>query len=383
MAFIAHALMPDYLSTALIGERLKEYGRAWPGSGENPGYIRWWSFPVVGPRPVWVDFYIIPLLAGAFMKAHADGSAYGYAEAVALAAIAEAQQDEVELTIGWGAATKNATGHGEKFLARYPNLPKVNSTHGDAGTAQLVIEGLRQAGVKRGSRVAVIGANGVTGDAISRAVVGMEPASILLVGRSDDPGQTRRHERLVALREKVLQTVGSGTEVIVDQDKAHACLQQGSDVVIVATTADMMTLNPGDVPTGALVMDMTTPSACRPDPQWEGRMVLTAGCGEMTNGFLKAGFGLLGGRRHDDVGAGGRRVMWGCALETFARATCGWQGHLAGVKEPIPLDALEWCHYHFNQLGIHPQPPLQFGRPLSWSAVRRFVSDAAAARKRR
>ncbi|MEK7643807.1 MAG: hypothetical protein AAB390_00705, partial [Patescibacteria group bacterium] len=287
MAFIAHGLLSGYLSTALISERLREYGREWPGSGEDPGSIRWFGFPVVGPEPVWVDFYIIPLLAGAFMKALKKGLAYGYAEAVALAAIAEAQTDGVPLTIGWGAGTKNATGHGADFLEQHPEFAGVvNSTHGDAGTAQLVLQMIKAAGVKPGARLAIIGASGVTGGAISRGVVALKPSSILLVGHSDDPGQTRRRDRLVALRDEVQQTVGKDTEVVIHQDKAHACLEHRSQVVVVATTADLMVLDPQDVPTGALILDMTTPSACRPAPGWNGRMVLTAGCGEPPDAIL-------------------------------------------------------------------------------------------------
>lgn len=394
VAFIAHALLEGQLSTALITERLKECGLSWPRSGETPGCIRWWSFPLAGPNGlVWVDFYIVPLLAPAFMGALKEGLAYQYVEEVALAAISEAQTDGVHLTLGWGAGTKNATTHGVSFLQKHPGLENISSTHGDAGTAQLVLEGLHQAGVNRGFRIAIIGANGVTGDAISRAVTRMtpQPESILLVGRNDDPGESRRLERLITLRNRVIETVGHHTEVVVHQDKSAACREHGSNFVVVATTADMMTLNPEDVAEGALVFDMTTPSACKPHPGWTGRKVLLSGCGEMPQSMLPQGFGQLAGRRHDDIGAGGVRVVWGCAIETFLRAAYGWEGHLSGLQ--IPLDALEWCHAHFKMAGIMPQPPrelvqhhVQPGQaqyePLSWSRVREFVTNSNIARRR-
>ncbi len=385
VAFVAHALLPGYSSTALIEQRLHELGRdCWPGSGEDPGWIKWFSFPVCPPsqssgQPIWVDFYVIPVLAPRFLKAVVAGQAYNWAEEVALAAISEAQADGVELTLGWGALTKLATNHGQLFLEKHPELSgQFNSTHGDAGTALLVTEGLMRAGVEPGCRVAVMGANGAIGDAVSRVITTViQPESILLVGKADRPGETKNLSRLEELKSRVRGHVrGGATEVAIHQDKTRACRDHRSDVVVVATTG--MDLSPREVPVGALVMDMTTPAACQLDPSWGGHLVLTAGCGEFSPEVLPSGFGNIGGRRLIDAGAGGPRIIWGCTGETIARAVFGWRGHLAGTA--IPMDALEWCSDHFERLGLVSQPPLSFNNPISWSRVREFVQFSRSAR---
>lgn len=383
VAFIAHGLLPGYLSTALITDRLRELGREWPPPGTDPKFIRWFSFPVVpknnGLKPVWVDFYIIPVLAPLFMDALKGGNAYKWTSRVAESAIEEALAHNVRLTIGWGALTKLATGHGAIFQKNmWGKLPaSVSTTHGDAGTAAIVIDTLMRAGLVAGARVAILGANGAIGDVVSRAVTQLQPASILLVGKGDKQGKADKRARLVELQSRVVGTlpVGSRCEVAIHQNKELACKEHNSNVVIVATTG--MELSPSDVPSGALVLDMTTPSACKQDPAWSGRLVLTAGCGQFDSDILPLGFGMIGGKRVDDVGAGGRHVIWGCTGETIVRASTGWTGHVVG--DNIPEKELQWCATHFPRFGFSPQPPVSFGNPLcGWSEVRQFVCHSPA-----
>lgn len=372
VAFIAHALLDGYLSTDLIGQRLDALGKNWPRDGENPGYIKWFSFPFI-PRdglgqPVWVDFYIIPVIAGDFLTACKDGRAYNWAEQVALAAIFEAKKHRVHITVGWGALTKVATDHGRKFLIQNPMMrtdPAVSTTHGDAGTAALVLDTIRRAGFEHGFRVAVIGANGAIGDAVARALPTLQPESILLVGKGGDANAARLH----GLRARVL----GNSRVEIHQDKSRACHEHRSDLVIVATTG--MDLDPSEIPTGALVLDMTTPAACHEHPDWNtNRLVLTSGCGQFDHQVLPESFGQINGNILTDVGAGGHHVLWGCTGETIARAVYGWRGHLAGTE--IPLEALEWCNNHFGVLGFNPQPPVSFWEARSWEQVRAFVKRA-------
>ena len=391
VAFIAHGLLPGYISTALITERLRELGREWPPPGKDPKFVRWFSFPVVpknnGFKPVWVDFYIIPVLAfsehpdrvATFMAALKSGNAYKWTKHVAEVAISEAVAHGVPLTIGWGALTKLATGHGAVFQKdMWGHLPaSVSTTHGDAGTAAIVIDTLQCSSLVDGARVAILGANGPIGDMVSRAVSLLQPSSIMLVGKGDEPGKTVKLDRLTELRERVVKTLPDGRrcEVVIHQDKSRACLEHRSDVVVVATTG--MDLAPLEVPEKALVLDMTTPAACTPDPAWRGRLVLTAGCGQFDMDILPLGFGSIGGKRLDDVGAGGSRVIWGCTGETIVRASVGWTGHVVG--DNIPEEELVWCATHFPKFGFSPQPPVSFGNPLSgWSSVRQFVCRSPA-----
>lgn len=372
VAFIAHALLDGYLSTDLIGLRLDVLGKIWPREGENPEAINWFSFPVVPfdgqGQPVWVDFYIIPVIAPDFLAACRDERAYKWSEEVALAAIMEAKRDRVHITIGWGALTKVATNHGQKFLINNPWVKTdaaVSTTHGDAGTAALVLETIRRAGFDKGFRVSVIGANGAIGDAVSRALPALNPSSIQLVGKSGDANALRLSE----LRARIY----GSSQVVVHQDKSTACHEHRSDLVIVATTG--MDLAPSEIPTGAIVLDMTTPAACHEHPDWnKDRLVLTSGCGQFTDQILPESFGTLNGNILSDVGAGGdigHHVLWGCTGETIARAVFGWQGHLAGTS--IPLEALEWCDKHFQVLGFAPQPPVSFSEPRQWSDLHAFV----------
>ncbi len=377
VAFVAHALLHGYLSTELIGQQLDIMGRNWPRDrdGETPEAINWFSFPVIPTdgmgQPVWVDFYIIPVLAGDFMTACYDGRAYKWAEDVALTAIMEAKKDKVHLTLGWGAATKIATRHGQKFLEENPWVktdPFVSTTHGDAGTAALVLETIRRAGLHKGFNVAVIGANGAIGDVVARMLPSLNPASVMLVGKSgrNEVEDRTNRERLNELRARVV----GDCEVVIHQDKSTACHEHRSDLVIVATNG--MNLAPSEIPTGALVLDMTTPAACSEHHEWKtDRLVLTSGCGQFADLALPESFGQFNGNPLRDVGAGGHHVLWGCTMETIARAVFDWRGHLAGQK--IPLDAVRWCDTHFQSLRIAPQPPFSFGDHHSWSDVHAFV----------
>lgn len=382
VAFIAHALMPQDPSTPLITRRLEELGCIWPEQGKDPGYIRWFSFPVVPPvgRKVWVDFYLIPVSAPEFLVAVKSDQAYNWSERVALSALEEARRDNVDITIGWGAYTKAATGHGQLFLDRHMELVgQFASTHGDAGTAVLNVRGVPSAGFKPGFRVSVIGAYGATGDAISRALAHHYPTAIQLVGRPDPTRKSRNLSRLLELKRRVEELIPAGqqTKVVIHQDKTVAALEHQSDLVVVATNG--MDLMPGETPEGSVVFDLCSPPACRLEHGWNGnRLVLTQGCAEFPRAIIPRGFGEIAGSRIWDVGAGGSQVIWGCTAETITRAVFSWRGHLAGPD--IQPDALEWAEEHFDSLGVTQQPPTSFGRLLSWPVVGGFVR-AAAARK--
>lgn len=381
VAFFSHALLPQDPSTTLISERLGEVEEPWwPGGKVEPGQVRWFSFPVEPPkganwRPVWMDFHIIPVLAEQFLaECREGGRAYAWAEQAALAAIEEAHRDRVEITVGWGALTKNATNHGSDFVRRHQYL-EFSSTHGDAGTAALVIEAIRMAGIKPGFHVAVLGANGVIGSAVAHALVRLSPASILLVGKLDKDGENRNWTRLSRLQIAVRRIASSdamNTTVDIHQDKSRACLEQKSQVVVVATNG--MRLEPVEIPERALVLDITTPAACQPNPGWIGRMVLPSGCGRLPQSIIPNGFGTLAGRQLWDVGAGGSQVLWGCTVESIVRAAAGDKRHIVGQE--VALSEVEWCRDRFAELGIEPQPPRQFGMPTTWAAVREFIGGS-------
>jgi len=394
VAFIAHGLLPGYFSSIRIESFLQKaklanwqvYRKAELGKGP-PKAFKWLSFPVVAPagsgaQDIWVDFYIINRYAPEFLAAVKTGEAYQWCKSTALYAIDEAQRDGVPITIGWGAATKNATNHGKKFLDDHPGLllcPDVSTTHGDGGTTGLAIEALGNVNIRAGeSRVAIIGANGCIGDAISQAIAQhFSPREIVLVGKPDHPGKIDKLERLITLRKQVeaaaLAAGKTGIRVVTEQDKSCACLDHHTDVVVVATTG--MELLPEEIPNGAVVVDLTTPSACNPNHDWSGRTVILGGCGQLNNSdMLPNGFSSFvdGSPTWRNVGAavtedGGDGVLWGCTWDTVARAMYGCTGHIAGPK--VEMAQVQESLDQFKRLGIDPQPPMTFGQPNDWREI--------------
>lgn len=384
VAFVAHALREGERSTRLIELRLAELGREWPDPRSPGSAINWFSLPFIPPagsggKGTWIDFYIIPVLTKYFLASIKSGSAFQWTEAVPLKALEEAHRDGVFLTVGWGAATKNATGHGEKFLAEHPWLANDgrpwSSTHGDAGSVALSISAMARAGVGRHSRIAVIGANGPIGEAVSLQLARFQPSHILLVGRADRRGSDDNRQRLLALQQR-LQAACVSTRVDIHQNAEgegldECCLNHKSNIVVTATHG--VTIPPDRIPVGAVVFDIAAPHACRPGEGWEGRLVLGGGCGRFENpAVVPQAFGSIGGERLTDVGAGGDLVLWGCTMETIARAAFGWHGHIAGPA--VSDHEVVWCHEHFARLGIGPQPPDMFGRPITWEEVRDHVA---------
>ncbi len=376
VAFFGHALVPGFLSSKQIEDSLHKIGRDWPDKHEPPGFIRWLSFPAVPPpesggRPVWVDFYVIPVFADRFLGAIRSNEAYSWVEAAAEYAILhDAKPDNVDLVIGWGAYTKVATDHGYLFRNRRPELadsPGVSTTHGDAGSAALTLEAVRLSGIEH-PRLAVIGAYGAIGGVVSRAASILNPELILLVGQKDEEGKTDKFDKLQQQRRVVEECAGSKYPVFTHQNKARACLEHNINVVIVATGGNMK-LKPHEVPEGALVLDVATPPACSPHADWEGRLVLNAGCGEFSRlSVIPEAFG----NNIVDCGAGREHVLWGCAGETIARAMFRWKGNLVGTN--IPTEELIWSRDRFREIGFVAQPPTSFGKALSWQGVKDFCA---------
>lgn len=379
VAFVAHALLPNHRSSKLIDERLEDLGLTWPKPGDDPGFIKWFSFPVVprkvGLVPVWVDFYIVPVMGPAFFAATGgDNPAYGWAEAAAIDALQRARLAQVPLTIGWGAFTKNATDHGTLFLHQLGGLQRlVSTTNGDPGTTHFVLDLIRRSGFKPGFRVAVVGASGVIGELLARSLPRFSPERIVLIGKPDKDGATKNLDRLTATAREI---VLPGGQVFTSQNALTACREHEANLVIVATNGDIGTADGVFPPTavwpGTVVLDITTPAACRPDPLWENMLVLTAGSGRIDPTILPEGFGQHRGKQLIDVGGGGPYSLWGCTDEAILRPIMGWRGHVAGKHGP--LHELDWCAEAAEQVGMQAADPLSFGESLHWDMVRSFVN---------
>lgn len=373
VSFAAHALLAGELSTKLIDQRLRSLGRPWPQWPSEAEHMKWFTTHCVptdaareyGAQEVELRFYIIPLLAPKVMKLIGTQQGLELAAGVARQAIREIESDGVESTIGWGALTKNLTHHGQNFLGECDNVDHVATTHGDAGTAWLVMKALEALEFegREDLRISVIGANGVIGSAVSRALPWFSPESIMLVGRHDRQGEEKRLRRLQQLQSRVEAHVGERSElveVVFSQDYTAAMRDHDSNVVIVATQG--VTLEPHQLPAGAVVLDVTTPAACDPLKDWGDRLIMPVGCGIVSPEMVPSDFANMGGRILDDVGAGGRHVLWGCALETIAQSMFGYREHVVG--QDIDLDHMCVVGGWFDLLGIRPQLP-----PCGWDAA--------------
>lgn len=371
VVFIGHALVPGLLSTRLIEEKLHDLGRDWPVAGQNPESMTWLSFVACpsGGVPVLVEFRIVPIMAGQFLRGLSSGDAYKWSERIALQAIHEAYDEGVPISIGWGAYTKIATDHGQLFLDCHPDLTlEVSTTHGDAGTVQLTLQMIPEAGFEKGFRVALIGANGAIGELVSKVLPRYSPSSILLVGKPDKPGESVNKDRLLSLQREINLP---GGEVIISQDVSRACLEHRSELVIVATNSAHR-LSPSEIQPGAVVFDVAAPPACSEQDDWSKHLVLTAGHGQFASRVLPGGFGIHRGVQLNDVGGGGLRTLWGCADETIINASYGWHGHSAGKH--IPLYDLERCEKMIPSAGCAPAW-ISFGKRLTKRSVRKYVKN--------
>jgi hypothetical protein len=379
VAFIAHALLPEDLSTRLFEQRLAELGRTWPASGHPRDSVPWLSFPFVPPpgrgQLGLIDVHVIPVLGPQFWAAIPSGKAGAWTIDAADRAVQGAVTGGDIVTVGFGALAKPATNHGSTFLGRNPALiddnATVSSTHGDDGTAALVLDALRRVGVCAADRVAIIGAGGVIGSALAHCMPQLLGVKhLLLVGNQDAPGCTARREQLLSVQADV--SAATNAAVAIGQDAERDCLTFGANVVIVSTNGALRVL-PASIQHAALLFDITTPSACRSGPEWQERgvTVLKAGCGEFRNpeAVLPSGFGQAGGELLTDIGAGGPFIAWGCLASTISRASLGWQGHLVGPS--VSVGDVAWSLAAFSSLGIGAQPPNCFGTMLSWSEVTR------------
>lgn len=380
--FFAHALLPGELSTEHIDKKLNKLGKPWIGSLEDSHEpILWLSFPVVPPahlpdlNVVNVEFYIFPLLAEHFFEDVKRRRSFGPVQQGISCILEGATTKGFHPYLGFGALTKNATGHGERFSKYYMEedpgmLNKYSSTHGDAGTVALLLEALDYAGITgSGAKIAVLGATGAIGNVLSQMLTDISPSKLVLIARNK--------VRLDRLSKKI-RLRSSAVEVVTKIEKGHEissdiCHKEDVNVVIVATTG--VRVYPSDIPKNSIVFDITTPSACRPEDDWGDTLVLRAGCGEFDNPtVIPEGFGPNGSGAEWDIGAGGENVMWGCALETICRAVSGsTSSHVCG--KDIPVSEVWWCIRKFRDLSIKPQSPVQFGVPTSWGKVRNYVQS--------
>lgn len=367
VCFIAHALTPEHLSTQWINKQLCQLG--FPEMTEQgvSDSFKWLGFPIhpkdESLEPVWVDFYIIRMFGGAFYHQIRTGAPFAWVTQLALYASYEARRDGVDqFVVGFGAYSKQATGHGQKFVNLFGQHlgSLVSTTHGDTGTVAFSLDTIEHLGNWQGKRVSILGANGVIGTALTRCIAAsdfLEFDTIQLVGKPDRPGATLKLQRLVELQQVVAKD--TNTQILFHQDHRRACHENSSDLVIVATAGQRLTGE--DIPDGAVVLDLCTPSACSREEDWQGKIILNSGCGHFEEGVLPNDFGMIAAEQVIDLGMGDH-VAWGCLAETVALASAKMQVHATGPL--IMPEAVGKMRALLARFGCTMQPLLEINRGL-------------------
>ena len=246
--------------------------------------------------------------------------------------------------IGLGALTAPVTAGGAKLRRR----TDAGVTNGNAFTAAITVRAITRVAESMPARplIALVGANGSVGTAVSRAVARADVASdLLLVGRTPTT--------LAALAGDV------GAEWSTDVADCRR-----ADLVVLMTSAADAILVPEHLKHGAVVLDDTQPRNTSPRLAAERPDVLILDGGVVdTPGLERTGFG---------IGLPATR-SFACLAETALLALDGHRGHgtigrpsLEQVDRMLRL-ADTWAH-----LGFHLAPPTSFGRPVTvpgWSAA--------------
>jgi fatty aldehyde-generating acyl-ACP reductase len=221
-------------------------------------------------------------------------------------------------------------------------------TNGNAYTAAVVDSQVRRlldehrfgAG---GRRVAVVGASGSVGSAVTMllardAVV----EGLTLIARS--------RPKLQSLAAKVSEQVPA----IVSGDLADAA---GADLVILLTASADALLRPEHLAPGALVLDATQPRNTSPELCARRPDVLVVDGGVVDIPSLR----LVGG----DIGLPDGRA-YACFAETAMLALAGHRGHFGlGAPDLALVDRARQLSEQFDDLGFGPAEPTSFGQPLA------------------
>ncbi len=155
-------------------------------------------------------------------------------------------QDELECeVIGLGALTASVTKAGNWLIDQPGIKPETVITHGDSYAVSLTLEGVSEIarkfdGLSR-STVAIVGATGIIGEALSRALSGKARELILIA---------RKREKLERLQNSLLGRASIDTQIQAVKE---------ADIVITATSWPESLINSEDLKEGAVVYEVSQP----------------------------------------------------------------------------------------------------------------------------
>lgn len=413
------SLVGEDLSTALIIERMAEVGMTWPDmdavnrGSAFCGALPWFSTVLYkdGVPTAVSHFVILPVPHTFFYKSATRLTAARTIEHVARIAwqVLVVQGGAPSLNFAVGAATKNATNHGETLITGLPhdktkelvvpewaNDPRFSLTHGNGGTAVAAKIALVDAGLKKDDKVTIIGL-GSLGRAVAELLVTeIKPGALALVGRPDKPREKLRPDEKA--RSEVLREVRTALEgrmtsnmipIMLSQAGETAAHIVGSDFVLMATSGNSA-ISSGSIPDHSVVCDFTTPASTSRtrmvegeevvDEGWANNIVTKGGCARFLRpqDIIPNGFGQIGGETIWDIGCGTTPVddellphAWGCFSEYLAELAEGWRGHSIGSL--VTSEHLQFCSELYDRHHIGAQYPDNFGEPMTPADLRAFI----------
>ena len=241
--------------------------------------------------------------------------------------------------VGLGGLTSPVT-NGGRLLGRRTDI---GVTNGNAFTAAIVhrqLTGLLESAPW--GRVAVIGATGSVGSAVTRLLARDRRAEDLLLLARDG----RRLSTLAA-------GLGAGVTVRTATELAAA---RECDIVVLLTSAADTLIGPEHLGPGAIVLDATQPRNTRPEllRQRPDVRVLDGGVVDLPGLRLHGGsMGLPAGR------------AYACLAETMLLSLAGHDGHFCLGRPTLDqVDRMQALADRFASSGFRPAPATSFGAPV-------------------
>ena len=243
--------------------------------------------------------------------------------------------------VGLGALTSPVTGGGRSLSSR----TDIGVTNGNAFTAAVVHQQIRDRLPRlSGTRVAVVGASGSVGTAVTKLLI-----------RDGDLDELT----IVARNANRLAAVAGGAPVTVATDLSGL---RDSDLIVLLTASADTLLEPQHLRLGATVIDATQPRNTSPTLITERPdvVLLDGGVVDVPSMRLRGGdIGLPNGQ------------SYACLAETMLLSLAGHRGHFCIGRATLDqIDVITDLAADHRDLGFVPAAPTTFGRPATGTGVR-------------
>lgn len=250
--------------------------------------------------------------------------------------------------IGLGSLTTSIT-HGGADVADFIDRHgwKLRATHGDSGSAAAIIDVAGKVGYAAPARLAIIGAYGVIGTALSRHYSKLGCPLILCGPRGDkllELGKT------VMAESRLMPTLTTDLGLI-----------SSADFVITVTSHVSALLSPANTPPRTVVIDPAVPANVRDDPGWrqDGRdQLIISNASQVRLPGVAVSSAMFGTFDEPD----GCPTSYACLGETLANALCGDTDHHVGLIDPAFVVTMS---KRFDALGFRHAVPRMFGKDIT------------------